>query len=122
MEENVKPIETYMGDLDFDTILSDCRQILGVKGTDYTIGSTDRLANFRKVAEFTGMTKEQVLGVYLYKHMAAVFSYVKSGGQNESEPIEGRIADCINYLLLFYKMVAENGRYAQDSSAYTRVR
>ena len=100
----------FTGDADFDRTLAACVEILEVKGADYTVGSTDRLANFRKVAEFTGMTQEQVLGTYLYKHVAAIFAYIKNGGQSESEPIEGRISDVINYMLLFGKMVAESKR------------
>lgn len=98
------------GDDDFDDVLFDCIKILEVKGEDYTIGTGDRLHNFKTVAEFTGLTPEQVLGVYFYKHVSAIFSFIKKGGKSESEPIEGRIADCINYMLLFHKMVRERNR------------
>jgi len=50
-----------------------------------------------------------------------VFNYVKSGGQSESEPIEGRICDCINYLLLFSKQVAEKKRTTAPPSPKTFV-
>ncbi len=98
------------GDIDFDKMIKSCVDILKVKGKDYTIGTQDRLYNFKTVAQFTGLTPEAVLGVYFYKHVSAVFSFIKSGGQSESEPIEGRIADCINYMLLFQKMVQERKR------------
>lgn len=93
------------GDADFDSMLRECCSILEVKGEDYRIGSVDKLANFSRAAEMFGLTPEQVLGVYLYKHFAAVFNYIKSDGQSESEPIRGRIADVINYMLLLSKMV-----------------
>jgi hypothetical protein len=98
------------GDQDMDVLFESCIKILGVKGKDYTIGTNDRLHNFKTVAEFTGQTPEQVLGTYFYKHVSAIFSFIKSGGQNESEPIEGRIADCVNYMLLFQKMVQARKR------------
>ena len=98
------------GDADFDATLEECFKVLGVKGQDYTVGSKDRLANFNRAAELLSMRPEQVLAVYWYKHVAAVLSYIKTGGQSESEPIEGRIADNINYMLLFGKMVAEKKR------------
>lgn len=98
---------SYTGDEEIDHIIGECLRILKVKGDDYTIGTGDRLHNFRTVAEFTGQRMEEVLGVYLYKHIAAVFAYIKSGGQSESEPIAGRISDVIVYMLLFYKMVVE---------------
>jgi hypothetical protein len=100
------------GDKDFDATLTECFRVLGAKGADYTVGSKDRLANFRTGAEFFGISPEQVLGVYLHKHVAAVFSYIKTGGQSESEPIEGRITDVINYCLLLSKLVAEKKRAA----------
>lgn len=100
---------TFMNDPDFDACLRQCRDILGIKGTDYTIGSTDRLHNFRTVGEFTGLDPKATLGVYFYKHVAAIFAFIKDG-QRESEPIEGRICDAINYLLLLSKMIAESKR------------
>lgn len=99
---------TLTGDADFDDILWKCIDILKVKGDDYTIGTGDRLHNFKTVAEFTSLTPEKTLGVYFYKHVSAIFAFIKGG--KESEPIEGRIADIINYMLLFYKMVLERRR------------
>lgn len=106
---------TLTGDPDFDMCLEACFEILGVKGNDYTVGSKDRLFNFRRVAEFTGLTMEQVWSVYFAKHIFAVFNYVKSGGKSESEPIEGRLNDVINYTLLMYKIVQEREREKQKS-------
>lgn len=100
--------KVFTGDKDMDNILQECFKVLVSKGNDYTIGSQDRLHNFRTVAEMTGLSMEKVFSVYFYKHVSSLFSYVKSGGQSESEPIESRIVDCINYLLLFSKIVAEH--------------
>ena len=97
----------FTGDVDFDNILNKCVEILKVKGEDYTLGTGRRTHNFHTVAEFTGMTPEQVLGVYLYKHVSSLFSYIKSGGQRESEPIEERLCDIINYCLLCSKLISE---------------
>lgn len=96
---------TLTGDKDFDEILNKCISILSVKGKDYTIGNDDKLHNFKTAGEFNELSQMQVLGVYFYKHVSAIFAYIKANGQTESEPIEGRIADVINYMLLFYKMV-----------------
>lgn len=98
------------GDADFDECLAKCIEVLKVKGADYTIGNADRLWNFKDVARQTGLTPYQTLGVYFHKHVSAVFAFIKANGQQESEPIEGRIADVINYMLLFYKMVQEQKR------------
>lgn len=106
------------GDKDFDETLEECFKVLGVKGADYTVGSKDRLANFNRGAELLGMRPEQVLAVYWYKHVTAVLNYIKTGGQSESEPIQGRITDNINYMLLFSKMVKEKERVAGGATAH----
>ncbi len=95
------------GDADLDGLLEQCFKVFKVKGDDYTIGNADRLHNFRTNAEFVGLDMMQVWSVFFYKHLAAIFSYVKTAGKSQSEPIEERILDAINYLLLFYKMVKE---------------
>jgi len=99
-------------DADFDEMLNRCLDILKVKGNDYTVGKadTDRLHNFRTVADFTGLTPKEALGVYLYKHVAAIYAFIKSDGQAESEPIRDRLADVINYCLLLWKLIQEERR------------
>lgn len=100
--------DSFMGVPAFDEMLAKCRDILGLKGPDYTVGHTeDRLHNFRACSNFLGCSMEQVLAVFAYKHMAAIFAFIRAGGQSESEPIEGRIADVINYMLLFYAILKE---------------
>lgn len=91
------------GDSDYDSMIGSCIDILKVKGPDYTKGSPDPLHNFKECAKFTGLTPQQVLGVYLHKHISAIYAHINN--QTESEPIEGRIADVINYMLLYTKMV-----------------
>jgi len=110
MTARLHDLHKLTGDPDFDSMIASCIKILEVKGEDYTIGTKDRLHNFKTVAEFTGVTPEESLGIYLYKHMSSIFAYIKSGGKSQSEPIEGRIADVINYMLLFHKMVLERSR------------
>ena len=87
-------------------LLTECLKIQATKGQDYTSGSGDRLLNFRTAAEAAGISITQAWYVYFFKHLLAVQTYVKRG-QVESEPIRGRIADCINYLLLLWLIVRE---------------
>lgn len=88
-----------------DALLTRCVEVHVAKGRDYAIGSSDRLATFNNGSRMLEVRPAQVLGVYLWKHISAVFSYIKTGGQSESEPIRERIVDCINYLLLLGLMV-----------------
>lgn len=106
----------FTGDEDIDATIRTCLEIMKSKGADYTIGSSDRLHNFRTVGEFTGQSMESVWGVYFYKHVSALFAYIK--GKTESEPIEGRVQDCIVYLLLFSKMIAEKKRESTSKAPY----
>jgi hypothetical protein len=107
LNEKLRSERNKTDDPDFDDMIQKCIRTMETKGKDYTVGTNDRLHNFRTSAEFLGITMEQVWGNYFYKQVAAVFNYVKSGGQSESEPIEDRVMDCIVYLLLFTKIVKE---------------
>ena len=98
------------GDRDFREIVQLCNDLLTKKGADYQVGlSTDdrdklRVSNFYAEAQSLGLSPFQVLGVYFHKHLRAIDKYLAKGSV-ESEPIEGRIADAINYLLLLQKLI-----------------
>lgn len=102
------PFRNILADADFSACVAACDEILGVKGRDYTQGD-GRLKNFTRNAERLGLSAEQVLAIYLFKHMDAIETYLRKG-RVESEPIEGRIYDAINYLLLLYKLVQSRHR------------
>lgn len=111
-QKEYMPLPHIANDRDFSLAVYECDKLLTSKGHDYTQGAEGdygRLKNFYTGAEYLGLTPLQVLGVYFKKHIDAVFTFIKKG-QVESEPIEGRIYDCINYLLLLYKMVSYEKR------------
>lgn len=91
--------------------------IRDAKGPEYTVGSSNRLDNFDLVARQLGLTPEQVLSVFAYKHWASVLSYCADPEREMSEPIEDRIADMINYLLLLYLMVHRRNGNDQDRTS-----
>lgn len=96
------------GYADIDAFLNDVLDTMRVKGHDYRQGNDDDLLhNFRTVGESVSVPMEKVWFTYFYKHYSALATYIKEGGQQESEPIESRVKDMIVYLLLFYKMVKE---------------
>lgn len=84
------------------------------KGHEYA-NSDDRLANFKEVAAEIGITPEQVLLVYLKKHMRSVDAYCKNG-KVFSEPIKGRIIDAILYLELLAALIED--RQMSDMSVF----
>lgn len=91
-----------------EKLIEDAFEVSNKKGQDYTRKSEDALKNFKSVAERTGMTPKQVLGVYMMKHLDAISSYIEHDGQLESEPIKERIVDAINYLCLLWGLIQEN--------------
>jgi hypothetical protein len=92
----------------FSTVIMACWKIYNFKGNDYTRGKgdLDRTDNFKMAGENTGVTALQAWGVYFYKHVSAIWRFMKDG-KVESEPIEGRIYDVINYAILLVLLVKE---------------
>lgn len=85
------------------------------KGVEYTghEGADNVHANFDRLARDLKLTPEQVLMVYLTKHLDSIKNYVNMVSVPESEvpvnftlsePIEGRIDDAILYLILLKGM------------------
>lgn len=112
-----KPVLQNTGYHDLDLFLDDCFKTMREKGHDYRQGNdADLLHNFRTVSKTVGVPMEKVWLTYFYKHYSAMTTYIKEGGQQESEPIEGRIKDQIVYLLLFYRMVKEEKERRQEEA------
>ena len=86
-------------------ILKDCRKIMLTKGEAYS-GTEDKLGNFKRVAKFLGLTPKQVWAVYFHKHLDALSAYLRCE-YKDSESIDERIKDLINYLLLLYGLIEE---------------
>lgn len=110
--------QVLTGYQDIDAFLYDCLDTMKKKGHDYRQGNDDDvLHNFRTVAETVGTDMMKVWFTYFYKHFSAMATFIKEGGQSESEPIEGRIKDQIVYLLLFYRMVQEHKQAEYNRAA-----
>jgi len=99
-----------MNKAEFQLILSETSATLQAltesKGREYA-NSADQLANFKRLSAQLGLSKEQVVMVYLSKHLDSIHSYVKNPEQDLSEPIDGRIDDAILYLILLKACVHE---------------
>lgn len=88
-------------------VIKRCKELTTKKGKDYTQGNIDVLKNFKGGGETFGVDDYKILGVYLKKQIDAIYSFIKNGGQVESEPIGERIVDAINYLI-FLKALHED--------------
>ena len=74
---------------------------------EYARNIDNVFANFQRVGKYVGILQEQVLMVYLLKHIDGIMAYV-NGHKSQREGVEGRITDAIVYLFLLRVMVEEN--------------
>lgn len=76
------------------------------KRKDYTQGSGDVLANFKRIAEKLKVSPRLVWGVYMAKQVDALLTWAGSG-EVASESVESRFIDLYNYTLLGYAIHKE---------------
>jgi hypothetical protein len=90
-----------------EQLFDEVRKLRDTKGREYA-RSSDRFANFNRLAKELGMSREKVLWVYTAKHLDGIVSFINTGLTFSTEKIEGRIVDAITYLLLLAGMIREN--------------
>ena len=94
-------------------------KIMYSKGKEYTVSSDDKLKNFKSVGERLNLKPEEILLVYLLKHMDSIRNYVKTGTEACEESISGRIRDASNYLLLLHAMILETKNGEENGTKET---
>ena len=87
-------------------VLDRCSKLLVSKQTEYA-PDLDPLANFKKGAQMSGMTEEQVLWMYCLKHLVSVRDIVFQEVPATKEVIREKTGDIINYMVLLNCIVAE---------------
>lgn len=94
-------LSEYLRDEVFGARFADCMVMIRRKNADYTQGveKRDRIAAFRRIGGDIDVPMTKVWAIFAQKHWGAVMKFVKDG-QVESEPIDGRINDLINYFVL----------------------
>lgn len=92
-----------------ERVFAECGKFRAAGQAEYAHCDTSAFANFERVAERLGLSREQVLLVYLEKHIDGIHSYVQ-GHRSQREGVEGRINDAIVYLCLLRGMVEETKR------------
>lgn len=71
-------------------------------------------AEFEATADLLGITREQVLGVYLNKHVRGLFSWIR-GNKLQRDSVHGRVADVTNYVAILSAMAKQ-----AEEEAHTR--
>lgn len=84
-------------------LFEQCEEAFSGGQKEYARREANFAANFERVAERTGISREKALLVYLEKHLDGIHAYV-NGHRSQRESVEGRIKDAINYLGLLYAM------------------
>jgi hypothetical protein len=99
-------------------MFNDCKKVLFQKGREYQNTVDDGInvfENFETTAAELDITREDVLWIFFTKHRNSISKFIKDLKtkeisqieENISEPINGRILDAINYLLLLNAMVVD---------------
>ena len=85
---------------------------MGNKKNKSYADNDDTLANFKRIAKVTGVTKYQTWQVYFNKHVDSINNAIKDNPLlpvDASESLEGRITDGIVYLTILYCLLFEDG-------------
>ncbi len=83
-----------------------CFKLMATKGKEYSLSGEDVNNNFKRLSAELGIPPQKILWIFLKKHLDAVLNYINTG-KVESEHIDGRIADAVNYLLILSSLLAE---------------
>ena len=101
-----------MADL-MDNIFNQCNTLRNAGQAEYAHASENAFANFERLSERMGISREAVLMVYAEKHIDGIHSYIQ-GHKSQREDVRGRIKDVIVYMCLLYGMVEDNGDKVLD--------
>lgn len=71
---------------------------------EYAHEEDNAFANFDRVAQDLGLSREEVLWVYARKHIDGITAYLR-GHRSQREDVRGRITDLIVYALLLHCMI-----------------
>lgn len=92
--------------------------VMKAKGMEYSRGEEDVNSNFKRAGQDIGLTPIKILYVYLKKHLDSIAYYVKTGQTKSNEPIQGRIGDAIDYLLILASLIEEESAEAPASTEF----
>jgi hypothetical protein len=114
---------------DFLTTIDDLHvrllELSASKGEEYKGAEDNQFGNFERGAVDTGCTREQVLWVYLSKHLDSIKTWIRDEAagrtRQRSEPILGRIDDAILYLALLRGMEIDRANLAELVEMRTRT-
>lgn len=106
--------QQQLSDLIENTIFPRIRELRDAGQAEYARRNENAFANFERVAEKLGLSREKVLEVYASKHDDGITAWI-DGHRSQREDVRGRIADRIVYLCILWGMVEESERSARSA-------
>ena len=91
-------LHEHFCDVNMVDVVAHALTVLRQKNSDYSRGKGSTAA-FDSISDELGMSSEKVWAVFAQKHWQAIMRFIKDGAV-ESEAIEERITDMINYFIL----------------------
>lgn len=85
---------------------TECMNLRSEGQKEYAHNDSEAFANFIRVGERMKLSKEQVLMVYMEKHLDGIHSYIQ-GHKSQRENVRGRINDLITYAVILRGMIDE---------------
>ena len=90
-----------------ETVFEECRKLRGAGQAEYAHRDDNAFANFDRVAERLGVSREAVLMVYAEKHLDGIHSWIQ-GHRSQRESVKGRVDDVIVYMILLRGMIEQS--------------
>ena len=87
-----------------DELMELAWEVESQKRPSYTAGNADVLHNFKRDAISTGISPEQNWATHMLKQAAAIARWAQNPTAEQSEAIELRFADLLNYTKLGYAL------------------
>jgi len=98
--------------------------VLEKKGRDYTAydkkedqSANSNFGNIANMLNNPSITKYTVWSIFFLKHVTSILSWI-STEKLESEKMEGRLTDLINYLFIYWSMQVEDGLLPHPTDMY----
>ena len=90
-----------------DLICGKMRSMRDEGQKEYAQDIDNVFANFERIGEQLHIDRQQVLWVYLAKHIDGIASFI-NGHKSQREDVRGRITDVLVYLTLLWGMIDED--------------
>lgn len=90
-----------------DVTFREAQRLRSAGQAEYARNDDNAFANFERVSERLGISREVVAMTYLEKHLDGIHAWLQ-GHKSQREDVRGRILDAIVYLCILRGMIEES--------------